>query len=138
MATTIEETADPAISDDRSKSLLERIQRRVLISSMLLGMLAALSLPPLYVLPGLLGFAGWLWFLMRAPSRRSAFLTGWSFGLGYFIVGLYWIAIAFLTDAEKFGALAVPAIILLSAVMAVFPGFAGLALGMLRPRHPVA
>jgi apolipoprotein N-acyltransferase len=105
---------------------------------MLFGMFAALSLPPLYVLPGLLGFAGWLWFLMKVTSRRSAFLTGWSFGLGYFIVGLYWIAIAFFTDAEKFGALAVPAIILLSAVMAVFPGFAGLALGLLRPRHPVA
>ncbi len=138
MATTLPETTEPVVGDHRAKSWPERIQRRALIFSLLFGMIAALSLPPFYVLPGLLGFAGWLWLLMRAASRRNAFLVGWSFGLGYFIVGLYWIAIAFFTDAEKFGALAVPAIFLLSAVMAVFPGFAGLALGLLRPRNPIA
>jgi len=138
MATTLPKTAEPIVGDDRVKSWSERVQRSTLIFSLLFGMIAALGLPPFYVLPGLLGFAGWLWLLMRVTSRRRAFLTGWSFGLGYFIVGLYWIAIAFFTDAEKFGALAVPAIFLLSAVMAVFPGFAGLALGLLRPRHPVS
>lgn len=117
---------------------LERIERHALLASLLLGMVAALALPPLYVFPGLLGFAAWLWLLLKTSSRRNAFLIGWSFGLGYFIVGLYWIAIAFFTDAEKFGALAVPAVLLLCAVMGLFPALAGLAVGLARPRHPIA
>ncbi len=114
------------------------VERRALLMSLLFGMIAALSLPPLYVLPGLLGFAGWLWLLQRAGSRRKAFLVSWSFGLGYFIVGLYWIAIAFFTDAEKFGALAIPAVLLLCAVMGLFPALAGTTIALVRPRHPVA
>ncbi len=116
----------------------EYLQRHTLLTSLTLGMVAGLSLPPLYVIPGLLGFAGWLWLLMRAGSRRRSFFIGWSFGLGYFIVGLYWIAIAFFTDAEKFGALAVPAVLLLCVVMGMFPALAGFALGLFQPRHPLA
>lgn len=119
-------------------SWLNWIEQRSKTASLLLGAIAALGLPPLFFIPGLLGFAAWLRLLMQAPSRRQAFLIGWCFGLGYFMVGLYWIAIAFFTDAEKFGALAIPAVFLLCAVMAVFPGFAGLAFGLVRPKHPVA
>ncbi len=136
---SLPENADAAAMDDRpAASWLECLERHALLTSLLLGLITALSLPPLYILPGLFGFAGWLWLLMKAGSRRHAFLLGWLFGVGHFVVGLYWIAIAFFTDAEKFGALAVPAILLLSLVMAIFPALAGLALGLLRPRHPLA
>lgn len=138
MASVVRDDPEAAADDRPVDSWLERLGRRTLLMSVLFGMAAALSLPPLYILPGLVGFAGWLQLAMKATSRQNAFLIGWSFGLGYFTVGLYWIAIAFFTDAEKFGALAVPAIFLLSAVMAIFPGFAGLVLGLTRPRHPVA
>lgn len=136
--TSLSAAADEA-GDHRSKTAWSAwIERQAKLASLLLGMMAALSLPPLYILPGLLGFAGWLWLLLKATSRRHAFMIGWSFGLGYFIVGLYWIAIAFFTDAEKFGALAVPAVLLLCAVMGLFPALAGMAVAMVRPHQPVA
>ena len=34
------------------------------------------------------------------PARRS---TGWWFGFGYFLAGLYWVGFAFLVDAKTFG-----------------------------------
>jgi len=112
--------------------------RRSFLAALLSGACAALALPPLHVLPGLLGFALWLFLLGAARHRREACLLGWWFGLGYFVVGLYWIAIAFFTDAEKFGALALPAVLLLCAVMAVFPAVAALVFHLFRPRHPLA
>ncbi|MEZ5931446.1 MAG: apolipoprotein N-acyltransferase [Alphaproteobacteria bacterium] len=122
----------------RMPSWLAWTMRRSFVASWLAGAASALALPPLHLLPGLLGFALWLLLLNRVRHRREAFLTGWWFGLGYFVVGLYWIAIAFFTDAEKFGALALPAVLLLCAVMAVFPAIAALAFHLLRPRHPLA
>lgn len=35
------------------------------------------------------------WLVAAARGAGSAFLTGWVFGCGYFIVGLYWLGIAF-------------------------------------------
>ncbi|MEM7041926.1 MAG: apolipoprotein N-acyltransferase [Pseudomonadota bacterium] len=121
-----------------SPSWLALIRRRPILASLLSGAFAALALPPLHVLPGLVGFALWLLLLADARHRREFFMLGWWFGLGHFVVGLYWIAIAFFTDAEKFGALALPAVLLLCAVMAVFPAIAALIFGLLRPRHPFA
>ena len=127
----------PSTADWLSRALAFAA-RRSFLASFLSGAVIALALPPLYVLPGLLGFALWLFLLDRAHHRREAFLLGWWFGLGYFVVGLYWIAIAFFTDAEKFGALALPAVLLLCAVMAVFPAIAALIYHQLRPSHPLA
>ena len=119
-------------------SWLGLAERRSRITATLSGAAAALALPPLHVLFGLFGFALWLFLLDHARHRREAFLLGWCFGLGHFVVGLYWIAIAFFTDAEKFGALALPAVLLLCAIMAGFPAITALAYSMLRPGHPIA
>jgi apolipoprotein N-acyltransferase len=112
--------------------------RKAFLTSAIMGAAAAFALPPLHILPGLLGFALWLFLLNGARHRREAFLLGWWFGLGFFVIGLYWIAIAFFTDAEKFGALAIPAVLLLCAVMAVFPAITGVVYFLLRPRRPLA
>ncbi len=119
---------------------LAALTRRAYPASLLFGAITALALPPFpfVFLPCLLGFAGWLHLLIDASSRRAAFLLGWWFGLGYFVVGLYWIAIAFFTDVEKFGALAIPAVLLLCATLAVFPALAGLAFRLTGLRHPAA
>jgi apolipoprotein N-acyltransferase len=74
--------------------------------------------------PCLLAFAGLLHLVRGSPGPRRAALLGWCFGFGHFLVGLYWIAIAFFTDAERFGLLAVPAILLLCAGLALYPALA--------------
>src|SRR5262245_41176129 len=49
--------------------------------------------------------------------------TGWWFGFGYFLAGLYWVGYAFLIDAKTFGWLMPFAVIALPAAMAVYTAF---------------
>ncbi len=134
----IDQPRAAAVQDGRLSAFLAIAARKAYLTSAVLGAAAAFALPPLHILPGLFGFALWLFLLNGARHRREAFLLGWWFGLGFFVIGLYWIAIAFFTDAEKFGALAIPAVLLLCAVMAVFPAIAGAVYHLLQPRHPIA
>ena len=101
----------------------------------------ALALPPLAPLAAaLLGFAVLLHLLRRARGAAAPrFALGWWFGFGHFLVGLYWIAIAFFIDAERFG-WAVPAVLLLCAGIALYPALAACAArcctaGAARPRR---
>jgi len=55
--------------------------------------------------------------------------TAYWFGLGHFITGFYWIASAFLVDANTFGALAIPAVLGLAGGLALFWA-AGVALAL--------
>lgn len=92
-----------------------------------LGVSAVAAQAPLHVLPGLVvAFAGLVWLLDGAGSRRRAFLDGWLFGVGYFAAGLYWVANAFLVEAARF-AWMIPAVVLgLSCALALFIGMATL------------
>ncbi len=89
------------------------------------GLLAALALPPLYLLPLLVpAFVVVCWQLDAAQSGRQAALIGWAFGTGHFAAGLYWVGIAFLVDAERF-AWAMPfALTGLAGGLALFPALA--------------
>ena len=90
-----------------------------------LGALASAALPPLYVIPVLLlSFPGLVWLLDGAHRPRTAFVLGWWFGLGHFVAGIYWVALALLTDAERYGWMVPFAVLGLSAVLAVFTGLA--------------
>jgi apolipoprotein N-acyltransferase len=101
------------------------------------GSLSVLAMPPLFLWPVLfatLPLLVWLidgseavpgaarTFRRSAPAR--AFAAGWWFGFGYFIFGLFWIAEAFLVEAEKFAWLIPFAITLLPAGLALFTGLA--------------
>jgi len=91
------------------------------------GVLATMSLPPLYAVPILfVSFSGLVWLLDGAQCRRSAFVIGWGFGLGWFAAGLYWIAFAFFVDAEQYGWMAPFAVLGMGVGLAVFPGVATL------------
>ena len=74
----------------------------------LLGVATTLALPPWYALPLLpVGITGLVWLLDGAggstrPVRRSA-LVGFCFGIGYFALGVHWIAEAFLVDPARHG-----------------------------------
>lgn len=92
-----------------------------------LGALAALALPPLYVLPALLpAFAGFMLLLNKMGCRKGAFAAGWWFGFGFFTLGLYWISNALLIDAARFAWFIPFSLFGLSALLAVFTGLASL------------
>jgi len=101
----------------------------------LFGALATLALPPAYAAPLLLiAVPGLLWLLDGVDSRRGAFALGWWFGFVHFVLGLYWISFALLTDIDKFWWLMPAAVAGLPAVLAVFTGLATLAVWSLKVR----
>ena len=88
------------------------------------GGVAVLTLPPFSILPLVpVAYATLLVLLRHLPVAKAA-LVGWAFGLGQFGFGLSWIAESFYVDAERFGAMAIPAVAGLSAGLAMFPAVA--------------
>lgn len=101
--------------------------RRHLVAG-LLGVLAAAALPPVDVTPVLLvSFCGLVWLADGVANRRSAFLLGWSFGVGFFVAGLYWIAAALFVDIARFWWLVPFAVVGVPVGLAIFTGLATLA-----------
>ncbi|MCR4268737.1 apolipoprotein N-acyltransferase [Nitratireductor sp. ZSWI3] len=97
------------------------------------GIGAALAQPPFdFFAACFVAFPVLVWLLDGADGEGRGFLarhwpafaTGWWFGFGYFLFGLWWIGNALLVDAENF-AWALPfAAIGLPAFLAIFYGFA--------------
>ena len=93
------------------------------------GAASALAMAPFDVwLVLFLTFPTLVWLIDGAGFDRwrgvgVAALTGWWFGFGYFLAGLYWIGYAFLVDAPTFGWLLPIAVIGLPAGLAVFTAF---------------
>jgi len=89
------------------------------------GALAALAMPPLYWLPlAVLGVAVFVWLWDTAVDPKSALMRGWSWGLGHFAVGSYWIVEAFYVPPADYGPLGVPIVTGLAVVLGFFPGLA--------------
>lgn len=90
-----------------------------------LGAVATLIFAPFHAFPiGILSFSGLMVLLGRCVSPGQAFWTGWFFGWGHFIAGLYWIASAFLVEPEKFAWLIPFPVLGLPALLSVFPAVA--------------
>jgi apolipoprotein N-acyltransferase len=96
------------------------------------GALSSLAMAPFNAWPVLfLTFPVAVWLIDGAAAGRlrgvpAAAMTGFWFGLGYFVPGLYWIGYAFLVDASTFGWLMPFAVLGLPAYLALFTtlGFA--------------
>jgi len=89
------------------------------------GALSALALPPFNLFPVLLlCFPAAIWLLDGCERRSAAFATGWAFGFGNFVAGLYWISNALLVDAAQFAWLLPFVAAGLPAVLALFTGVA--------------
>ncbi len=92
------------------------------------GALSAMAMAPLNAWPILfLTFPTLIWLIDGAALGRwggimVAGVTGWWFGFGYFVAGLYWIGFAFLVDAPTFGWMLPFAVLGLPAVLAVYTG----------------
>ena len=86
-------------------TMLSHGWRRFLVL-MLAGAVAALSIPPLFILPALfVTFPFWVWALDGAERRTGlqrifgpAFGIGFAFGWGYFTVAFHWLGAAFLLE----------------------------------------
>jgi apolipoprotein N-acyltransferase len=121
---------------------MERISASVTLSAgwkrfviaIVAGALAALMLAPFSILlVGFISFPILIWLIDGAtgnPDRGvllrlwPAFFIGWSFGFGYFVASLWWIANSMLVEADQF-AWAVPLASLgLPAFLAIYYGLA--------------
>ena len=105
--------------------------------SLIAGAGAALAFPPFGFLPGLLGYGLLLWLLdTRAGDRplKSAFWRGWLAGTIYFLICTWWVAEAFLVDAQNQAWMAPFAVGLLAAGLGLFWGAAGLLYAWIKPR----
>ncbi len=104
-----------------------------------LGAVGAAALPPAHAVFLLVpAFTGLAWLIAGAGTARrparAAFAAGWWFGFGYFVAGLYWLSLALLTDAERFGWLVPFAVPSIAAGLALFCGAASLAVHLSRAR----
>jgi apolipoprotein N-acyltransferase len=102
--------------------------RRALIA-FVAGALSALAMAPFSFWPILfVTFPILVWLIDGAGVGRwggigTAAVSGWCFGFGYFVAGLYWIGYAFLVDAPTFGWLLPFAVLGLPAYLAIFTAF---------------
>ena len=102
-----------------------------------LGLVAALGQAPWGLWPlTIAAFAGWL--LRPAHTSKSAFLSGWGFGAGYFAVALHWIVSPFLVDMAATGWMAPFAVVLMASGAAVFWGTANYAAHRIAPHMLIA
>ncbi len=110
--------------------------RRALVA-FLAGALTVLALAPFdFFAICFVTFPVFVWLLDGSTAEpgagffgrlRPAFATGWWFGFGYFVCGLWWIGNALLVDGNQF-AWALPlAIVILPAFLAIFYGLAAAA-----------
>ncbi|MGO4706531.1 apolipoprotein N-acyltransferase [Microvirga sp. 2MCAF38] len=110
------------------------------LSAFAAGAIGALAMPPFGFLPALfLSLTPAIWLLDGCGDVKTAFdrkalraaaVTGWFWGFGYFVAGLWWLGAAFLVEADQF-AWAMPFGVLgLPALLAFFTAF-GFALARL-------
>jgi apolipoprotein N-acyltransferase len=102
------------------------------LTALALGALLAAGLPPVDMAPVIfIVFPLYLWLDEGSATPWAAARLGYVFGLGYFTVGLYWIAVALFVDIARywwalpFGLFGMP--IILSAFTALGTYAAGLA-----------
>jgi apolipoprotein N-acyltransferase len=92
------------------------------------GAASGLAMAPFDIWPVMfVTFPVLVWLIDGAAVGRwggvvVAGITGWWFGFGYFVVGLYWIGNALLVDAATFGWLLPFAVVGVPAMLAIFTG----------------
>jgi apolipoprotein N-acyltransferase len=90
----------------------------------ILGALCDLSFAPFHwFLAAIISISGFFILINLAKtdpkeSPKESFKLGWFYGFGYFLAGIYWIAISLLVDATKFAWLIPFALILIPGILA--------------------
>lgn len=94
--------------------------------ALLAGALSALAMAPFNAWPVLfVTIPVAVWLIDGAGAGRlggipAAAMSGWWFGFGYFVAGLYWVGYAFLVDAQTFAWLLPFVVMGLPAFLALF------------------
>jgi apolipoprotein N-acyltransferase len=106
------------------------------------GALSALAMAPFDLWPILaLTLPVMVWLIDGAGTGgvglRAAFASGWWFGFGYFLAGLYWIGMALLVEADQFGWLLPFAVVAIPAGLALFVGLGTLLARLLWTSGPM-
>ena len=94
------------------------------LAAVALGALAAAAHPPFGLAAGFLAYPALLLLTERARTARGAFQLGWLSGFAYFFISCWWVAEAFLVNAEAHAWMAPFAASLLPAGLALFWGAA--------------
>lgn len=110
------------------KKLTRALAKRPLLRACLWGGVAAAALPPLHLVPLLLlSIPAFLLLLDQAPTWRRALLTGWFYGFGLGLAGLYWVTEPLFTQIQSFWWLvpfAAPALAAAVACYMIIPALA--------------
>ena len=133
LARAADPTREPALSTFAGRLMLLWGWRRSLVA-LVAGAFAALAQAPFdFPAIGFVCFPVLVWLLDGAAGDAAAgrlrrlrpfFVTGWWFGFGYFVAGLWWVGNAMLVDVGKY-AWALPiAVLILPAWLALFYGLA--------------
>ncbi len=112
--------------------------RLPLLQAAVAGAVSMLALPPIDAVPALLAYGWLLALLLDAPNWGAAWRRAVLFVFAQALAGLHWVAVAFTVDAERFGALAVPAVVLLCLAIALIQGTTVSLLRLKRWRTPLA
>nr|WP_262423247.1 hypothetical protein [Brevundimonas denitrificans] len=94
------------------------------LTALILGAAAAASHPPFGFLIGILAYPALMLLAERTRTTRGAFGLGWLAGFAYFFISCWWVAEAFLVNAEAHAWMAPFAASLLPAGLALFWGAA--------------
>ncbi len=105
-----------------------------LLRAFLWGLASALALPPVHLLPVLLfSVPALLKLIDAARTKFQVALTGWLFGFGLALAGLYWITEPILTEAASFWWLVPFAAPLLAWAVAFYTVIPALAASFIKP-----
>lgn len=112
---------DPASTRRRSNRWL---WLGAVLTALILGAAAGAAHPPFGFLAGLLAYPALMLLAERTRTTRGAFGIGWLSGFAYFFISCWWVAEAFLVNAEAHAWMAPFAASLLPAGLALFWGAA--------------
>ncbi|MBR3502486.1 MAG: apolipoprotein N-acyltransferase [Alphaproteobacteria bacterium] len=86
------------------EKLAQIMQKYHKTTSLLLGLLLTLALPPYYLYPfAVLAFSAFFWLINRLDGTKKICAAGYFFGFGFFAGGFYWIGNALLIDLARTG-----------------------------------
>jgi len=107
------------------KAWLARLPLRWLLVAFLVGLVLPFSFAPFGLFPLAVISLAMLFWLWQTMSARHAFLAGYLFGVGYFGLGVSWVAVSM----YRFGAMGVSlsllSTVLFVLVLAAFPAITG-------------